>query len=117
MDAVERAQISHPLQEISVEGLGGKVRVVVLGNRILVRPAETPERTPGGVWLPQDAQRRQQYAQVVNVGVAVTEDIHAGDVVFFPMYVGQEIKLPSDDEPEVLIVMDVKNIVGKLVPT
>ena len=48
-------------------------RLIVVGDRILVKPAEGEERTEAGLYLPASAQRTQevQGGRIINVGPGV----------------------------------------------
>lgn len=88
--------------------------IVLTRDRVLIKPKEAPSQTRGGIYLPEDAQRRPQYGIVVSVGPAVqdSERIRPGCIVFFPQYVGLEVKLPTKDGEDVYLVMEEKNILG-----
>jgi len=91
--------------------------VMPLGDRVIVKPAEAREKTKGGIYLPEDARRRPQFGKVVRVGEQVkSTNIREGQLVFFPQYVGLEVKLPDPEtgEEEVFLLMEEKNILGYL---
>lgn len=81
------------------------MKVRPLGGRVLVKPREEEERTPGGIILPDTAKEKPQEGVVVAVGpgkllengerrpVAVKE----GDVVIFSKYAGTEVKIDGEE--------------------
>lgn len=56
---------------------------VVIGDRVLIRPVKSDERTPGGLFLPP--------------GVREKEDVRSGYII--KTGPGDPIPVPEDDEP------------------
>src|SRR4029453_11802125 len=94
-----------------------------LHDRVLVRRIEAPEKTSGGIIIPDTAQEKPQEGEVVAVGAGTRADdgkitpldLKAGDKILFGKWSGSEIKLDGED----LLIMkesDVLGIVG-WVPT
>lgn len=92
--------------------------ILLTRDRVLVRPKDAPAQTKGGIYLPEDAQRRPQYGIVLAVGPSVqdTEHLRPGSIVVFPQYVGLEVKLPTSSGEETYLVMEEKNILGVIKP-
>jgi len=82
-----------------------------LGDRVVVKPAESKEEMRGGIILPDTAKERPQEGEVLAVGPGrVTEegkriamDLKVGDHVIYSKYGGTEIK---DVGSEVLILRE-----------
>ena len=92
-----------------------------LHDRILVRRIEAETKTPGGLFIPNNAKEKPVEGLVVAVGNGVlTEkgervplDVKAGDRVLFSKYSGTEVKVVLDGgehlilrEDDVLAVID-----------
>ncbi|MDX1600931.1 MAG: co-chaperone GroES [Anaerolineales bacterium] len=82
-----------------------------LGDRLIVKPIEQEETTPGGIVLPETAKERPQRAEVLAAGPGARDedgeripmDVSVGDTVLFAKYSGTEIKIDGD---EVLILRE-----------
>lgn len=72
-----------------------------LGDKVLVKPNTSDEKTAGGIVLPDSAKERPQEGTVVSVGSGRVLDngqkvevgVKAGDVVIYSKYGGTEIKI------------------------
>ena len=86
-------------------------KIQPLGDRVVVKPAETKEEIRGGIILPDTAKEKPQEGEVLAVGPGrVTEegkriamDLKIGDRVIYSKYGGTEIK---DADSEVLILRE-----------
>ena len=91
-----------------------------LKDRLLVQYSDEPEKSSGGIYIPDSAKEKPQKGEVIAVGPGrITEDgklqkmeIKVGDVVLFEKYSGSKIQL---DNEEYLIIKedDVLGIVEK----
>ncbi len=75
-----------------------------LGDRIVVKPLEEEEMTPGGIVLPETAKEKPQKGEVLAIGPGARDDegkriamdVSVGDKVLYAKYGGTEIKMNSD---------------------
>lgn len=75
-----------------------------LGDRLVVKPLEEEEMTPGGIVLPETAKEKPQKGEVLAIGPGARDDegnriamdVSVGDKVLFAKYGGTEIKMDSD---------------------
>lgn len=82
-----------------------------LKDRVLVKYSEEPEKSSGGIYIPDTAKEKPQKGEVVAVGAGkVTEDgklqkmeIKVGDVVLFEKYSGSKINI---EDTEYLIIRE-----------
>ena len=82
-----------------------------LGDRIVVKPTPTEEKTKSGIVLPDTAKEKPQEGEVIAVGSGrllengqrVAIDLKVGDKILFSKYAGTEIKL---DDVEYLIMRE-----------
>lgn len=87
-------------------------RIRPLADRVVVKPAEREEKTKGGIFLPDTANKeRPQEGTVVAVGEGRIDDngkrvpmsVKAGQRVLFAKYAGTEVKV---DEADYLILAE-----------
>lgn len=88
----------------------------VLGDRIMVKIDEA-QTTTGGIFLPETAREKPQWATVVGVGqktlkdgTKVDLDVKVGDRVVFAKYGGREVT----DEGVEYLILDSDQIYAKL---
>ena len=82
-----------------------------LRDRVLVRYSDEPEKSSGGLFIPETAKEKPQKGEVIEVGPGrLTDDgkviqmeIKIGDVVLFEKYSGSKINL---EETEHLIIRE-----------
>ena len=76
-----------------------------LGDRILVKPAPTEEKTSSGLYISSGAQEKPQKGEVVAVGAGKLNDkgerlpidVKVGDQVFYGKFGGTEVKVEGED--------------------
>ena len=82
-----------------------------LKDRILVKYSDEPEKSAGGLYIPDTAKEKPQKGEVIAVGSGkITDDgkvqkmeIKVGDNVLFEKYSGSKINI---DETEYLIIRE-----------
>jgi chaperonin GroES len=75
-----------------------------LGDRLVVKPLEEEEVTPGGIVLPETAKEKPQKGEVLAVGPGSRDDegkhiameVSVGDKVLYAKYGGTEVKVNGD---------------------
>jgi len=68
-----------------------------LGERIVVRPSKQEDKTKGGLYLPETADKdKSQQGEVVAVG-SDFKNVKKGDTVIFAKYGGTDIKIENED--------------------
>jgi len=80
------------------------MKLVPLGDRVVVKPIEQEEKTKGGIVLPDTAKEKPQEGEVLAVGSGrllengqrVPLEVKVGDRVVFSKYGGTEIKLNGE---------------------
>ncbi len=90
-----------------------------LGDRLVVKPLEGEEVTPGGIVLPETAKEKPQKGEVVAVGPGARDeegkrikmDVAVKDKVLFAKYAGTEIKIDGDKllilrESDILAILE-----------
>lgn len=91
-----------------------------LRDRVLVKYSDEPEKSSGGLYIPDSAKEKPQKGEVIAAGPGrVTDDgklqkmeIKIGDVVLFEKYSGSKINI---DNTEYLIIKedDILGIIEK----
>ncbi len=90
-----------------------------LNDKVLIKRVDAPEKTKGGIIIPDTASEKPQEGEVVAVGKGrVLEngstralDVKKGDRVLFGKYGGTEISFKGDDyvildESEILAIVE-----------
>ena len=80
------------------------MKLVPLGDRVVLKQLVAEETTKSGIVLPGQAQEKPQQAEVVAVGPGgmvdvkeVTMQVKAGDKVIYSKYSGNEVKLDGEE--------------------
>ncbi len=91
-----------------------------LKDRVLVKYSDEPEKSAGGIYIPDTAKEKPQKGEIIAVGPGkVTEDgklqkmeVKVGDTVLFEKYSGSKINI---DDTEYLIIRedDILGIIEK----
>ncbi len=92
-----------------------------LKDRLLVKYSDEPEKSSGGLYIPDSAKEKPQEGKVVAAGPGrITDDgklqameVKVGDLVLFEKYGGSKLKLEGTEyiiirEDEVLGILDKK---------
>ena len=84
------------------------MKIVPLGDRVVLKQFEEEETTKSGIILAAKSQEKPQEAEVVAVGPGgmvdgkeVTMQVKVGDKVIYSKYSGNEVKL--DDEEYIIV--------------
>jgi len=90
-----------------------------LGDRILVKPKKTEDKTKSGIVLPDSAQEKPQEGEVVAAGEGAKDEngkkipmeVKVGDVVLYSKYSGTEVKIDGEEhliikESDVLAIVE-----------
>ena len=96
------------------------MKIIPLGDRLLVKRIEAEEMTKGGIVLPDSAKEKPKEGKVVSVGKGkVTEggkniplNVKEGECVLFSSYAGTEVKIDGE-EYLILREEDVLGIIAK----
>jgi chaperonin GroES len=80
------------------------MKLVPLGDRVVLKQVEAEETTKSGIILTSKAQEKPQQAEVIAVGPGgvvdgkeVTMQVKVGDQVIYSKYSGNEVKLGDDE--------------------
>ena len=76
-----------------------------LDDRVLVKPLESEEKTPGGILLPDTAKEKPQRGKVVAVGPGKLLDsgkraqlsLKVGDEILYGKFSGTEVKIKGEE--------------------
>jgi chaperonin GroES len=92
------------------------MKIVPLGDKVVVKRLEAAERTAGGILLPDSSREKPQQGKVLSVGVGKllpsgerrTLQVSEGDRVLFSTYAG----IPVQVDDEELFVMNEADILA-----
>lgn len=76
-----------------------------LQNRIIVRPTESEDKTPGGIIVPDAAKEKPLSGRVLAIGIKVGE-VAVNDIISYSKYAGTEMKLEDEEEPCLILSED-----------
>jgi chaperonin GroES len=93
------------------------VKLQPMGDRLVVKPIQSEEKTKSGIYLPDTAKEKPQEGKVIAVGPGrmtdegkrITPDVEVGDIVIYTKYGGSEIKIDGEE----LIIMRESDILAK----
>ncbi|MGN0242742.1 MAG: co-chaperone GroES [Lachnospiraceae bacterium] len=80
------------------------MKLVPLGDRVVLKQLEAEETTKSGIILAAAAQEKPQEAEVVAVGPGTDDvkmEVSVGDKVIYSKYAGTDVKL--DDEEYIIV--------------
>ena len=80
------------------------MKLVPLGDRVVLKQLEAEETTKSGIVLPGQAQEKPQQAEVIAVGSGgvvegkeVKMEVAVGNKVIYSKYAGTEVKLDGEE--------------------
>ncbi|WP_027356595.1 co-chaperone GroES [Desulfofundulus thermocisternus] len=96
------------------------MKIRPLGERVVVKPLPSEEKTKGGIVLPETAKEKPQEGEVIAVGpgrlldngTRVPVDLKVGDRVLFSKYAGNEVKI-DDEEYLIMREADILGVIEK----
>ncbi len=94
------------------------MKLVPLGDRVVVKPLEAEETTKSGIVLPGQVKEKPQEAEIVAVGTGgivdgkeVTMEVSVGQKIVYSRYAGTEVKIDGEKfiilrQSEILAVIE-----------
>ncbi|NLZ24739.1 co-chaperone GroES [Candidatus Dojkabacteria bacterium] len=88
-----------------------------LGNRVLVKPQEIEEKTPGGLVIPPSAsdEKKPSFGTVIKLGKGKDKegkvlkfDVKVGDLIYFKKYSPEEIEVNEEE----VYILDAEDILA-----
>ena len=76
------------------------MKLVPLGDRVVLKQLVAEETTKSGIVLPGQNKEKPQQAEVIAVGPGTEEvkmEVKVGDQVIFSKYAGTEVKFENDE--------------------
>ena len=80
------------------------MKLVPLGDRVVLKQLDAEETTKSGIVLPGQAQEKPQQAEIVAVGPGgmvdgkeIKMEVKVGDKVIYSKYAGTEVKLDGEE--------------------
>lgn len=97
--------------------MASDIKIVPLGKRVVIKPQDLQDKTPGGLVIPPSAtdDKRPAYGEVVKLGIgndkngkAIKFDVKVGDLVYFKRYSPEEIEVDGKE----YLVLDAEDIIA-----
>jgi chaperonin GroES len=93
-----------------------EMKVVPLGQKIVVRRLDAEEKTAGGIVLPDNAREKPKEGRVLSVGdgkllpdgTRAEPEVREGDRILFGSYAGTEVRVDDAD----LLIMDADEVLA-----
>lgn len=94
-----------------------EIKIQPLGSRVLIKPEEIQEKTPGGLVIPPNAsdEKKPSCGKVVKLGKGKGKDgkilkfdVNVGDMVYFKKYAPEEIEINGEE----LYILDTEDILA-----
>ena len=85
-----------------------------IGDRVVIKKAEAEKTTASGIVLPESAQEKPQYAEVVAISSDILNDndkkdsLKEGDKVIYSQYAGTDVKIDGEN----YVVLSYKDILA-----
>ena len=77
-----------------------KLSITPLHDRVIVKPADTEEKTAGGIIIPDTVKEKPQRGTVLAAGPGKKDEpvtVKTGDTVLYGKYAGTEISFEGQD--------------------
>ena len=93
-----------------------ELKIVPLGDKVVLRRADAVTKTAGGIVLPDSAKEKPQQGEVIAAGPGrvldngkvAPMDVKVGDRVYYGKYSGTEVKLNGEE----LVVLRQDDVLG-----
>jgi chaperonin GroES len=76
------------------------MKVIPLGDRVMVKLEKTEAKTAGGIIIPDTAQEKTQQGTVIAVGPGTEKEkitVKNGDKVMYDKYAGTQVKIDGEE--------------------
>jgi chaperonin GroES len=81
------------------------MKIIPLGDKVVIRRVDAEETTAGGIVLPDSAQEKPRQGRVLSVGDGVllkdgsraSHDVSEGDRVIYSQYAGTEVNVEGEE--------------------
>ena len=94
------------------------MRVVPIGDKVVIKRMDADERTRGGILLPDNAKEQPKEGRVLSVGdgkmlpngTRIRHEVNEGDRVLFQTWAGTEVSVDGDE----LLILNSEDILAVL---
>ncbi len=73
------------------------MKVIPLGDRVLVKPDESETKSPGGIIIPDAAREKTHQGYVIEIGDGKEVSVKPGQKVMYNKYGGTSIKIDGEE--------------------
>jgi len=86
------------------------MKINPINGRVVVKPVEGKDKTPGGIYIPETAKEKQlNEGKVIAVAEDATDEVAVGDHVVYKEFGGTQIEVGGED----LVLLTEDDLVGK----
>jgi chaperonin GroES len=89
------------------------MKIVPIGERVLIKPAQIEEKTKSGIYIPETAQEKKKEGTVISVGArddGTTLPLKTGDRVIYGGYSADKVEI----EDENYVFVPFKDVLAKI---
>jgi len=88
--------------------------ITPIGERVLIMPLEDPEKTKGGIYIPESAREGKKQGKVIAVGTMKEAGrqfpVTVNDVILYGGYSNEDFEIDGQK----YIVIELKDVVAKI---
>jgi chaperonin GroES len=88
------------------------MQIKPIGERILIKPIESEERTKGGIYIPESAKENKKQGEIIEIENSKAQELglKKGDRIIYGGYSHEEIEINSSK----FIILDLKDVLAKV---
>lgn len=76
----------------------GKIKVIPLGENVLIKPEKSDKKTDSGIYIPDSASEEMpQQGRVIEVGDSKEIKVKKNQKIIFKRYSGTEVRIEGED--------------------
>jgi chaperonin GroES len=89
------------------------MKIIPIGERVLIRPVKPEEKTKGGIYIPDSAQEKRKEGDVIAAGTfkdGKDLPVKAGDRILYGGYSSEKIRIDDDE----LVMIEFKDVIARV---
>lgn len=86
------------------------MKIKPLGDRVLIKPKDTEEKTKSGIYIPESAKEKTLEGEIVAVGDGKDIKVKVGDRVIYESFGGTEVQVNNEKH----LIMEMKDVLAIL---
>ncbi len=83
-----------------------------IGERILIKPLESEERTQGGIYIPESAKENKKQGEIIEIGSNKASELglKKGNRIIYGGYSHEEIEINNNK----FIILELKDVLARV---